>query len=302
MKKIIISENYAGKRVDVVLAELLMIPRAQVQHAIKSGNVTLFGTPLKASYKVSEGEEISFIEAPVTTDDLVPFSFTLDIVFEDEYLLVINKPAGLVVHPSYGHKADTLVNALIARYTDLSDVNGPFRPGIVHRLDKETSGLLIVCKNNEVHNKLAKLLKNHEIKRKYYALAVGNLHEDAGVIKTYLNRSKTNFQKMEATPNTGKLAITHFKVKERFKGYMLLEVLLETGRTHQIRAHLEYIKTPVVGDRLYGENNLKLYNKGQLLHAGGLSFVHPMTGKEVSVSAPLPTYFEEVLINLRKGL
>ena len=302
MQIIKIPETYKNKRLDVTLVALLNIPRAQVQNAIKAGYVTLLGTPLKASYKVSGNEEISFQEVSVTTDDLVPFDIDLDIVYEDDYLLVVNKKAGLVVHSSYGHKDDTLVNALIARYQNLSDVNGPFRPGIVHRLDKETSGLLIVCKNNDVHNKLAKLLKNHEIIRVYYALVKGNLHEDAGVIKTYLTRSKVNFQKMANTPSEGKLAISHFKVKERYRDYMLLEVKLETGRTHQIRAHLEYINTPVVGDKLYGENNLKLYNKGQLLHAGMLSFKHPMTGKEVTVTAPLPEYFQNIIDRLKKDL
>ncbi len=302
MKLIKIPSTAKNKRLDVVLAELLDVPRAQVQQVIKAGNVTLFGNALKASYKVNGDEEISYTPLEVITDDLTPYDFKLDIVYEDEHLVIVNKPAGLVVHPSYGHKDDTLVNALIARYQELSDVNGPFRPGIVHRLDKETSGLLIVCKNNEVHNKLAALLKKHEITRIYYALVQGNLHEEAGVIKTYLTRSKENYQKMTNTPATGKLAITHFEVQERFQQYMLLKVKLETGRTHQIRAHMEFINTPVVGDRLYGKNNLKLYNKGQLLHAGELSFKHPITKKEVRFTAPLPKYFNDVLKKLRQDL
>lgn len=302
MKVIIIPQTAKNKRLDVALAALLEMPRAQVQNAIKAGNVSLDGVPLKASYKVTGGEEVLFKIVEVSTDDIKPLDITLDIIYEDEYLVIVNKPAGLVVHPSYGHKDDTLVNALVARYQHLSDVNGPFRPGIVHRLDKETSGLLIVCKTNEVHNLLAAQLKKHEIKRVYYALTKGSLHEDAGVIKTYLTRSKDNYQKMANTPNTGKLAITHFSVKERFRGYMLLEVELETGRTHQIRAHLEYINTPIVGDRLYGRHNLSLYNKGQLLHAGGLSFKHPISKKEVTFSAPLPAYFQAILKRLRQDL
>ncbi|MFA5485899.1 MAG: RluA family pseudouridine synthase [Bacilli bacterium] len=302
MNIIKIPSEAKNKRLDIVLAELLKLPRAQVQQVIKAGNVTLLGNALKASYKVNGDEEIRYTPLEVITSDLTPYDFKLDIIYEDEYFVIVNKPAGLVVHPSYGHKDDTLVNALIARYKDLSDVNGPFRPGIVHRLDKETSGLLIVCKNNDVHNKLAALLKKHEITRTYYALVQGHLHEDAGVIKTYLTRSKENYQKMANTPATGKLAITHFAVKERFHKYMLLKVNLETGRTHQIRAHMEYINTPIVGDKLYGKDNLKLYNKGQLLHAGELSFKHPITRKEVRFKAPLPPYFNDILNRLRQGL
>jgi 23S rRNA pseudouridine1911/1915/1917 synthase len=206
------------------------------------------------------------------------------------------------VHPSFGHKKETLVHALLARGDKYSDVNGVFRPGIVHRLDKETSGLLIVCKNNEVHNKIAKLLKKREITRRYTALVRGKVREEAGVIKTYLTRSKDNFKKMANTPATGKLAISHFKVKERFKGYMLLEVELETGRTHQIRAHLEFINTPIVGDALYGLKKDPLYSKGQLLHASYLAFTHPYTGELVEVSAELPDYFTKVLRRLQKDL
>lgn len=291
-----------GKRIDVVLAEILGAPRAQVQKAMKEELVLRDEIALKASYRVSGGETITYRDVTVTTDDLTPYAYKLDIVYEDDYLLVINKPAGLVVHPSFGHKDDTLVNALIARHAPLSNVNGPFRPGIVHRLDKETSGLLVVCKNNDVHTKVAKLLQERKMKRHYLALVVGSLHEDAGVIKTYLARSKKNYQKMENTPNTGKLAITHFKVKTRYNGFMLLDLELDTGRTHQIRAHMEFLNTPVVGDRLYGTNNLKLYKEGQLLHAARLVFPHPYTGKIIDVTAPLPLYYENVIKRLEKDL
>ena len=301
-KTILIPESEKGKRIDVVLAELLGLPRAQVQKSIKEELVLRGELALKASYKVSGGETVTYSDVSMTTDDLVPYEMKLDILYEDAYLLVINKPAGLVVHPSFGHKDDTLVNALIARQGPLSDINGAFRPGIVHRLDKETSGLLVVCKNNDVHTKVAKLLKDRKMKRHYLALVVGALHEDAGVIKTYLARSKKNYQKMENTPSTGKLAITHFKVRARYEGYMLLDVELDTGRTHQIRAHMEFLNTPVVGDRLYGTNNLKLYKEGQLLHAARLVFPHPYTGQIIDVSAPLPAYYENVIKRLEKDL
>lgn len=301
-KRLKISENERGLRLDVALATLLDMPRASVQKAIKSGHVTLNGIPLKASYKLNGSEEIDYSLPEEEGSDLVAYDLPLDILFEDEYLLIVNKPSGLVVHPAYGHKSDTLVNALIAHSAKLSDVNGPYRPGIVHRLDKNTSGLLIVCKNNEVHERIARLLQERKIQREYTALVMGYLAEDAGMIKTYLTRSKTNYQKMENTPATGKLAISRFAVVERFRGYMLMRVNLETGRTHQIRAHMEFLNTPIVGDDLYGKNNTKLYNKGQLLHASHLRFTHPYTQKEVSVTSPLPDYFTKVLTKLRQDL
>lgn len=294
--------EHSGKRADVVLSSLLSITRAQVQKMIKDGDIKLNGTSVKASYRIEGGEEFSVTIREKEAPNLTPYEIELDVRYEDEYLLVINKPAGLVVHPSFGHKKETLVHALLARGDKYSDVNGVFRPGIVHRLDKETSGLLIVCKNNEVHNKIAKLLKKREITRRYTALVRGKVREEAGVIKTYLTRSKDNFKMMANTPATGKLAISHFKVKERFKGYMLLEVELETGRTHQIRAHLEFINTPIVGDALYGLKKDPLYSKGQLLHASYLAFTHPYTGELVEVSAELPDYFTKVLRRLQKDL
>lgn len=294
--------EHSGKRADVVLSSLLSITRAQVQKMIKDGDIKLNGTSVKASYRIEGGEEFSVTIREKEAPNLTPYEIELDVRYEDEYLLVVNKPAGLVVHPSFGHKKETLVHALLARGDKYSDVNGVFRPGIVHRLDKETSGLLIVCKNNEVHNKIAKLLEKREITRRYTALVRGKVREEAGVIKTYLTRSKDNFKKMANTPATGKLAISHFKVKERFKGYMLLEVELETGRTHQIRAHLEFINTPIVGDALYGLKKDPLYSKGQLLHASYLAFTHPYTGELVEVSAELPDYFTKVLRRLQKDL
>ncbi len=299
--EIIVEENNNNLRLDVFLAGHLDMPRAQVQRLIKDGNVTLAGVVLKASYKVRSGEVISVTEVE-PENDIAPYSFKLDIAYEDDYLLVINKPAGLVVHPAFGHNDDTLVNALVARNTALSDVGGAFRPGIVHRLDKDTSGLLIVCKNNEVHNKMAKLIKDHEVVRRYTALVKGHLSENAGKITTYLKRSKNNYQKMENNPSEGKLAISNFSVKERFNNYMLLEVELKTGRTHQIRAHMEYINTPVVGDELYGKNNRELYKNGQLLHAGELSFIHPYTGEKLVITAPIPDYFNKILTKLRTNL
>ncbi len=298
---IIVEEACSNVRLDVFLPPYLGMPRAQVQRMIKEGLVHVNGVVLKSSYKVQTGDHVNVLIKEKVMD-LKPYEVELDIVYEDEYLIIINKPAGLVVHPAFGHNYDTLVNALIARNYSLSDVNGTFRPGIVHRLDKNTSGLLIVCKNNEVHNKMAKLIKDHEVVRRYSALVKGNLSENAGKITTYLTRSKTNFKKMENNPSEGKLAISTFEVKERFNGYLLLEVELKTGRTHQIRAHMEYINTPVVGDDIYGQNNRELYKKGQLLHAGELSFVHPYTNEKLVFKAPLPDYFTAILQKLRVNL
>lgn len=301
IKTILVDEASNNLRIDVFLAPQLGMPRSQVQRLIKEGFVRVHDSLAKASYKVRTGEVIDVLIEERNLD-LKPFYSKLDIAYEDEYLLVINKPAGLVVHPAFGHNDDTLVNALVAHNMSLSDVGGTFRPGIVHRLDKNTSGLLIVCKNNEVHNKMAKLIKDHQVVRRYTALVKGNLTESSGKITTYLRRSKTNYQKMENNPSEGKLAISTFEVKERFNGYLLLEVELKTGRTHQIRAHMEYIGTPVVGDDLYGKNNRDLYKNGQLLHAGELVFIHPYTNEKLVITAPLPDYFNDILTKLRTNL
>lgn len=286
-------------RLDLYLAELLNISRAQVQKLIKDEAVTLNGNLVKASAKVFSNDEICVTEIEVETFDLEPYPIPLDIVFEDEYIVVINKDAGLVVHPSFGHRNDTLVNALVARFQSLSNVGGEYRPGIVHRLDKDTSGLIIVCKTNKAHNAFAAMMKEHEVERRYTALVLGSFTEDAGMIKSYLKRSAENYQKMAASPREGKLAITHFKVLERFARHTLLELTLETGRTHQIRAHLEHLNAPIEGDPLYGRNNTKLYNKGQLLHAYELIFTHPFTHQKIILNAPLPPHFTTILTNLR---
>lgn len=294
-----ISPELAGERVDKALALILNEPRAFVQKALENGAILLDNNVVKASYRVRENDVFTYVLQEELPLSITATNIPLDIVYEDNDFLVINKQAGLVVHPSFGHKDDTLVNALLYHQKKLSDVNGEFRPGIVHRLDKDTSGLLIVCKNNKIHEAFAKMFKEHKVHREYTALAYGSLNEEAGRIKTYLKRSNDNYQKMVATSSEGKLAITEFKVIERFPGHILLSLNLQTGRTHQIRAHLEFIGLGIVGDPLYGEKGRKIKNNGQLLHSTTLRFVHPFTKEEMSFSAPLPKAFGQVLDSLR---
>ncbi|HZJ89533.1 MAG TPA: RluA family pseudouridine synthase [Bacilli bacterium] len=298
--KIKVTSLDAGKRIDAFLAEKLAMSRSQLALTFKDEQVFVNGAPVKPSYRVKEGDEVTYELVERDELSLKPYDYPLDILYEDEHLLVVNKDAGLVVHPAFGHHNNTLVNALMARKTALSDGSSAFRPGIVHRLDKDTSGAIIVAKSNRVHEALGKQFKNQQVKRNYVAIVKGSLTEEAGMIKTYLTRSNLNYQKMMNTSDKGKLAITHFKVLERYKTHMLLSLELETGRTHQIRAHLEFINCSIEGDKLYGTNNRTLYKKGQLLHAHSLTFTHPVTNEELTVTAPLPSYFKEVTRQLEK--
>lgn len=300
--KVIVSIFAVNQRADVFLAESLKISRSQLSATFQAGNVKLGGKPLKPSYRVREGDEITFELIEKNGFELTGYDFPLNILYEDDYLLVLNKDAGLVVHPAFGHNNDTVVNALIHRDTKLSDGSSEFRPGIVHRLDKDTSGVLLVAKTNKVHEALSKQFKAQTVERQYVALVKGKVSEEAGLIKTYLTRSNINYQKMMNTSNTGKLAITHFKVKERYQNHMLLQLTLETGRTHQIRAHLEFINCSVEGDPLYGTNNRSLYKKGQLLHAESLTFIHPVTNEALTVTAPLPNHFQKIIEELQKAV
>lgn len=274
--------------------------RVYFGNLIKNEKVLVNGKTISPSYKIRENDEIIVnFENKEIDENIKPYDFKLDILYEDDDILVINKPKGLVVHPGDGHHDDTLVNALIFLNKELSTVNGLERVGIVHRIDKDTSGLLLICKNDYAHNFIAKQLEDHTMHREYIALVKGEINEEYGKIIAPIGRDKSNRLKMAVDINGGRNAITHFKVLERFNKYTLIECKLETGRTHQIRVHMEYINHPVIGDPLYGKENCKIYNDGQLLHAYKLTFIHPTTKKEMTLVAPLPQYFLDVLDKLK---
>lgn len=291
------SEEVIETRLDQALLILgLELSRSQIQTLIKDKLVLVNGIEAKASLKLKENDTIN-IKIPQTKEITIkPTKIDLNIVYEDEELLVVNKEVGMVVHPAFGHYEDTLVNALLYHFKTLSTINGEYRPGIVHRLDKDTSGLLIVAKNDKSHKILAEQFKDNSVYRRYVVLVKGELPHKEGTIKAPIGRSKNDRKKM-AVVDEGKMAITHFKVLERFSGYTFLECFLETGRTHQIRVHLKYINFPVVGDQIYGYKTKDI--DYQLLHAATLKFKHPMTGEEIMVNVNIPKHFEEVLNNLR---
>lgn len=272
--------------------------RVYYSNLIKNGEVLVNGNKVSPSYKVRENDEISinYVEKE-DEKDLKPLELALDVVYEDNDVLVINKPKGLVVHPGGGHHDDTLVNALIYNEKELSNINGLNRVGIVHRIDKDTSGLLLICKNNFAHKEIASQLETHSMHREYIALVDGIITSDSGKIIGKIGRSKENRLKMAIDNINGKEAITHFEVLKRYKKYTLIKCRLETGRTHQIRVHMSSINHPLVGDKIYG-GSTSLYNEGQLLHAYNLTFNQPSTKKEVNVQIDLPQYFIDVLNKL----
>lgn len=285
-------------RLDKVLAEQLPdYTRSQIQYWVKNNHVQVNAHPVKANYKVKPGDEIQITVPEPEVLDLIPEDIPLDIVFEDSDVVVINKPQGMVVHPSAGHASGTLVNALLFHIKDLSSINDVVRPGIVHRIDKDTSGLLMVAKNNLAHEALAKQLKDKTSLRKYVALVHGHIPHEKGRIDAPIGRSH-NDRKKQAVIDGGKEAVTHFQVLERFSEYTFIELELETGRTHQIRVHMHYIGYPVAGDPLYGPKKT-LRGNGQFLHAKLLGFTHPTTQANMVFEAPLPAIFEETLQTLR---
>ncbi|AXG38176.1 RluA family pseudouridine synthase [Enterococcus gilvus] len=286
-------------RIDKVLNERLTdYSRSQIQQWIKEQHVSINGKVIKANYKVSAGDHV-LIEIPVPeTLDLVPENMNLEIVYEDKDVVVVNKPQGMVVHPSAGHPNGTLVNGLLYQIKNLSTINDVVRPGIVHRIDKDTSGLLMVAKNDRAHESLAQQLKDKTSLRKYVALVHGEIPHEKGRIEAPIGRSKVN-RKMQAVIEGGKSAVTHFEVLKRFEGYTLIELQLETGRTHQIRVHMNYIGYPVAGDPLYGPKKT-LKGNGQFLHAKLLGFEHPTTGENMVFEAPLPEIFKKTLKQLQE--
>ncbi|WP_407390867.1 RluA family pseudouridine synthase [Carnobacterium jeotgali] len=285
-------------RLDKVLTELLpSITRSHIQQWIKEGNVTVNGENLKANYKVQPNDEIVIIEPELVSLEVLAEDIPIEIVYQDEDVVVVNKAQGMVVHPSAGHQTGTLVNALMYHIKDLSGINGTIRPGIVHRIDKDTSGLLMVAKNDSAHEKLAAQLKDKTSLREYIALVHGVIPHEKGTIDAPLGRSKVDRKKQDIIDG-GREAVTHFTVLERFKDFTLVSLKLETGRTHQIRVHMKYIGYPLAGDPIYGPRKT-LEGKGQFLHAQTLGFKHPTTGEFVTFEAPLPQLFEDTLKKLR---
>ena len=293
-------EQYVNDRLDKSLS--LLIPelsRSKIQEMIDKGYIVVNGKREKASYRLELNDEISVAEMEVEEQHFEAEDIPLEIVYEDDYLLIVNKPKGLVTHPGAGNFNHTLVNALKFHSKNLSSVNGEYRLGIVHRLDKDTGGLLVVAKDDNTHLFLQDQLKDHSLGRTYIALVKGVISEDEGTIIAPIGRDKDNRLKMAVDLKNGKDAITHFKVIKRFKDTTLVECKLETGRTHQIRVHMNYINHPIIGDPLYGKDNRRLYNDGQLLFAYKISFNHPKDKKRREFEVSLPNYFKDVIISLR---
>lgn len=291
-----------NQRLDAFLAQVAPeLSRSGAQKLIEQGNVLLNGKKCKKNDRLAPGDQVSVtIPEPVQTD-ILPREIPLEIVYEDEDVLVINKPKGLVVHPAPGHQDDTLVNGLMYAMGDnLSGINGELRPGIVHRIDKDTSGLLAVAKNDYAHTMLASQLKDHSMARTYEAIVCGSFREDSGTVDAPIGRHPTDRKKMCVTQRMGRNAVTHWEVVQRYRGYTHVRCRLETGRTHQIRVHMAYIGHPILGDMVYGHKRKELGQESQCLHAGALCFRHPRDGRPVMVYAPLPEYFTQVIEKLEK--
>ncbi len=294
--------DIAGERLDAFLARReSSLTRSAAQKLIEEGCVVRNGRPGKKNDKLNIGDEILFSIPEPKEVDIKPTEMPLDIVYEDEDVVVINKPKGLVVHPAAGHQDDTLVNGLLhALGDDLSGINGELRPGIVHRIDKDTSGLLAVAKNDLAHTVLASQLKDHTMARTYEAIVCGSFREDSGTVDAPIGRHPTDRKKMCVTQRNSKNAVTHWEVVARYRGYTHVRCRLETGRTHQIRVHMAHIGHPILGDTVYGHKRAELGQDSQCLHAGQLCFRHPRDGRPVLVFAPLPQYFQQVLDKLQK--
>ena len=298
--KIKANSSVANLRLDKALTILLEdVSRSKIQSHLENGCILVNGKVEKSSYKLSEGDVITVEDFKPEISDLNPEDIPLDIVYEDDDVIVVNKPKGLVVHPGAGNEEHTLANALKFHSENLSSLNGEFRPGIVHRIDKDTAGLLLVAKNDQAHAFLSNQLVDHTLGRKYYALVLGVIPENEGKIIAPIGRDQKFRQKMAVDLLRGKEAETNFKVIERFRECTLVECALKTGRTHQIRVHMTYIGHPVIGDPIYGKGNRVIYDEGQLLFAHEIHFIHPKTKKEMTFSVDLPIYFKEILEKLR---
>lgn len=297
-----ITNEQENLRIDKYLAQTVPdISRSYLQKLVADGQVLVNGVPVKTSYKLKSGDVVQVTIPEPEVLQIIPEDIPLDILYEDADILIVNKPKGMVVHPAAGHTTGTLVNAVMYHCKDeLSSINGVLRPGIVHRIDMDTTGVLVVCKNDMAHQSLAEQLKVHSITRIYYAIVYDNLPEEEGTIHKPIGRHPTNRKKQAVNVKNGRDAITHYRVLERLQGkYTLVECRLETGRTHQIRVHMASIHHPLLGDTLYGPAKDPFHLQGQTLHAGVLGFVHPRTGQYVEFRAELPEYFQELLNRLR---
>ncbi|WP_141505843.1 RluA family pseudouridine synthase [Paenibacillus luteus] len=297
----IAAEEQAGERVDKFVTDSMDeqgVSRTQVQEWIKAGAVVVDGKVAKANVKIAEGNKVVLHIPEPEEAAIVPENIPLEVIYEDSDLIVINKKRGMVVHPAPGHSSGTLVNALMYHCKDLSGINGMIRPGIVHRIDKDTTGLLMAAKNDLAHISLAEQLKDHTVTRKYIALVHGNLPHDQGTIDAPIGRDQNDRKLFTVTERNSRHAVTHFHVLERLGDYTVVELQLETGRTHQIRVHMKYIGHPLAGDPVYGRNKTVAL-KGQALHATLLGFTHPRSGERLEFEMPLPADFEFVLSNLR---
>lgn len=297
----VITEETEDERIDKCLGALIdSLSRSYIQKLLESGRVSVNGKVIsKASHKVKAEDKVKLILPPAIVPDILPENIPLYILYEDNDVIVVNKPKEMVVHPAPGHYTGTLVNALLYHCKDgLSGINGVLRPGIVHRIDRDTTGSVIACKNDEAHNSIAGQLKEHTIVRRYHAIVHGNLKEDTGTVRTQIGRHPSDRKKMAVLSQGGKQAITHYQVLQRFGSYTYIECRLETGRTHQIRVHMAHLGHPLLGDEVYGPKSCPFKLKGQTLHAKILGFIHPRTGEYIETDAPLPEYFETLLQKL----
>ena len=296
-----LTADIPGERLDAFLARGSGMTRSAAQRLIEQGRVSLNGKPGRKNDRLNPGDRVEYTVPQAKPVDIPARDIPLDIVYEDEDVMVINKPKGLVVHPAAGHQEDTLVNGLLyAKGGSLSGINGELRPGIVHRIDKDTSGLLAVAKNDLAHTMLASQLKDHTMARTYDAIVRGSFREDTGTVDAPIGRHPTDRKKMCVTQRGSKPAVTHYEVVERFRGYTHIRCHLETGRTHQIRVHMAYIGHPLLGDTVYGHKGTELGQDTQCLHASSLCFRHPRDGRPVLVLCPLPDYFQQVIEKLKK--
>jgi len=295
-----VTAEFHKERIDKYITESIEdnVSRSQIQLWIQDGHALVNGRVVKSNYKLAEGDRITLTIPEVATVDIAPENLPLDIAYEDHDVIVINKPRGMVVHPAPGHPSGTVVNALMYHCKDLSGINGELRPGIVHRIDKDTSGLLMAAKHDQAHASLAAQLKDHSVTRKYIAIVHGNIVHDHGTIDAPIGRDAGDRKMYTVTDKNSKHAVTHFLVLERFGDYTMVELKLETGRTHQIRVHMKFIGHPLVGDPMYGRSK-GMQMDGQALHAAVLGFVHPMTQKYLEFEAPIPADMEHLLDRLR---
>ncbi len=293
----VITEEMEDERIDKCLNELMTsLSRSYIQKLLSSGNITVNNQKIKASYRVKSDDKIQVSLPPAVTLDVLPEKIPLSVLYEDNDVIVINKPKGMVVHPAPGHYSGTLVNALLYHCSEnLSGINGVLRPGIVHRIDRDTTGSVIACKNDAAHMCIASQLKAHTIVRRYHAIVHGSIKEEEGSIHTLIGRHPVDRKKMSVRSNGGKEAITHYKVLKQFDKYTYIECQLETGRTHQIRVHMAYLGHPLLGDMIYGPSKCPFQLEGQTLHAKILGFCHPSREEYIETDAPLPEYFKHLL-------